>query len=149
MNGTNFKLLKNLFKKKTTTVVTAFNNHFKSRVNEIWEPHISHKKINVHLMAQKSLSNNRLNDVPLPIHYENIVFKIQNNLTVLINTRVSISVLYFKSSKFFRGDSEKALVLKKEHNNLRWQERQFTYFGKTFLLLESTAKYSIIKFQVI
>ena len=100
-------------------------------------------------MAQKSLSNNRLNDVPLPIHYENIVFKIQNNLTVLINTRVSISLLYFKSSKFFRGDSEKALVLKKEHNNLRWQERQFTYFGKTFLLLESTAKYLIIKFQVI
>ena len=63
-------------------------------------------------MAQKSLSNNRLNDVPLPIHYENIVFKIQNNLTVLINTRASISVLYFKSSKFFRGDCEKALVLR-------------------------------------
>ena len=63
-------------------------------------------------MAQKSLSNNRLNDVPLPIHYENIIFKIQNNLTVIINIRISISVLYFKISKYFRGDSEKALVLK-------------------------------------
>ena len=31
-------------------------------------------------MAQKSLSNNRLNNVLSPIQYENIVSKIQNNL---------------------------------------------------------------------
>ena len=93
-------------------------------------------------MAQKSLSNNRLNDVPLPIHYENIVFKIQNNLTGLINTRVSISVLYFKSSKFFRGDSEKALVLRnlKGARQLKVTRRSIYLFWENLLIVRIHCK---------